>query len=64
MKHYAVELSRTVYITIHVEAQDEDEAETLAWRELDHDGDAHWEISDITEQQIPANVKQTQGETA
>lgn len=62
MKQYAVELSRTVYITIHVEAQDEDEAETLAWREIEngnYNGDAHWELSDITEQHIPTNVKET-----
>lgn len=62
MKHYAVELTRTVYITIHVEARDMDEAETLAWCEIDngnYDGDVHWELSDITEQHIPTNLKET-----
>lgn len=52
MTQYAVELTRTVYITIHVEAKDKDEAETLAWQEIEngnYDGDAHWEISDISE---------------
>jgi hypothetical protein len=51
MPHYAVELSRTVYITVEVEAQDVDDAETLAWREIEngnYDGDAHWEITDIS----------------
>lgn len=53
MKHFAVELTRTVYITIHVEAQDKDEAETLAWKQIengDYNVDAHWEISDISEE--------------
>lgn len=53
MNHYAVELSRTVYITIHVDARDPTEAEELAWREIEngnYEGDAHWEISDIYEQ--------------
>jgi hypothetical protein len=60
MKHYAVEMIRISYVTIHVEAKDEDEAETFAWQVIengDH-GDAHWELADITEQQIPANVKE------
>lgn len=62
MKHYAVELSRTVYITIHVEARDMDEAETLAWCEIDNSNyhrDVDWELNDITEQHIPTNVKET-----
>jgi len=61
MNHYAVELTRTVYITIHVDARDPTEAEELAWREIengDYSGDAHWEISDISEQYIPSNVKE------
>lgn len=52
MNHYAVELTRTVYITINVDARDPTEAEELAWREIENGnyaGDAHWEISDISE---------------
>lgn len=53
MNHYAVEMCRTVYITIHVDARDPNEAEELAWREIEsgnYAGDAHWEISDISEE--------------
>jgi hypothetical protein len=63
MNHYAVELTRTVYITINVDARDPTEAEELAWREIENGncagnditsvayaGDAHWEISDISEE--------------
>ena len=52
MNHYAVELTRTVYITINVDARDPTEAEELAWREIENGnyaGDAHWEISDISD---------------
>ena len=53
MNHYAVELTRTVYITINVDARDPTEAEDLAWKEIENGnyaGDAHWEISDISEE--------------
>ena len=64
MPHYAVEIERTAYYTIHVEAKDKDEAEKLAWseieRDIDPDGDANWLCTDISEQHIPTNVKETQ----
>jgi hypothetical protein len=54
MKHYAVEIKRTSFITIHVEAKNPDEAEALAWKELENGADpvedADWECSDIYEQ--------------
>jgi len=53
MKHFAVELKRTSYITLTIEAKNEDEAETLAWEEISdgyyRDGDAHWDIESIEE---------------
>jgi hypothetical protein len=56
MKHFAVELMRTSYVTVYVEAETKDQAENLAWREINGDesygvsDDAHWECSDIYEQ--------------
>ena len=56
MKHFAVEIKRTSYVTIHVEAKSKEEAETLAWQEIETDGsygtsdDAAWDLSDIYEQ--------------
>jgi hypothetical protein len=56
MKQFAVELKRTSYITIYVDAETKDQAETLAWDELNGNesygvsDDASWECSDIYEQ--------------
>ncbi len=54
MRTYEVELRRTSYITITVEARDQNEAEELAWREIEHDradiNDANWEVESIEEQ--------------
>jgi hypothetical protein len=53
-KNFAVEIKRTAYYTVHVEAENKDQAEALAWqeieRDIDPDGDANWECSDIYEQ--------------
>ncbi len=69
MNHYAVELTRTVYITINVDARDPTEAEELAWREIesgDYDDHGHWEISDISEEVATDDTRShgPQGETA
>jgi hypothetical protein len=56
MKMYAVELKRTAYVTIYVDADNEEQAEAIAWQELESDGsyacgnDADWECADIYEQ--------------
>ncbi len=54
MKTYEVELRRTSYITITVEADSKDEAEEKAWQEIEHDradiNDANWEVESIEEQ--------------
>jgi len=56
MKHFAVELKRTSYVTVYVEAETKDQAEQLAWNEINGDeaygvsDDAAWECSDIYEQ--------------
>jgi len=53
MKTYEVEMIRTSYITLTVEADSEESAETLAWREIeqgrDDRHDALWEINGIEE---------------
>lgn len=47
---YAVELKRTAYVTIYVDAENEEQAEENAWQELQSDGsygcgnDADWEL--------------------
>lgn len=53
MKHYAVEIKRTSFITVHVEANNTEEAEALAWGEIERGfepvEDADWECTDISE---------------
>lgn len=60
MKTYQVELKRTSYVNITVEAESVEEAEQLAWDELQSDGSygltyADWEIE---------SIELDQGETA
>jgi len=53
MKTYEVELKRTSYITLTVEANSEDEAEEKAWGECNDrpdSDDATWDIESIEEQ--------------
>lgn len=53
MKRFAVELRRTSYITLTVEADSKEDAEAKAWREIEHDradiNDANWELESIEE---------------
>jgi hypothetical protein len=55
MKTYNVELKRTSYITVTVEAENHEAAEEIAWLELvehEHkDGYADWEFESIEEVQ-------------
>lgn len=53
MKTYEVELRRTSYITVTVEADNKDQAEEKAWEELegrDDESYATWDIESIEEQ--------------
>ncbi len=70
MKHFAVELKRTSYITLTVEATNADDAETIAWLELERheheNGDADWSLESIQEDIATDNSRsnsphQTQG---
>jgi hypothetical protein len=72
MKHFAVEVKRTSYVTIHVEASTKAQAEELAWEEINSgesygiSDDANWEVEDIYEQFATDNTRSygPQGETA
>ena len=50
MKTYEVELKRTSFITITVEAGSTEEAEFLAWQEVPahEDGYADWDVQSVT----------------
>lgn len=52
MKTFEIEFKRTSYITLTIEAENEDEAETLAWKQVDQDyyrDDGSWEIEYVKE---------------
>jgi hypothetical protein len=56
MKTYQIELKRTSYINVCVDAENEDAAEELAWKEVenyDNHADASWDIECIEEITIP-----------
>jgi hypothetical protein len=72
MKHFAVEVKRTSYVTIHVEANTKEQAEELAWAEIESgesygiSDDANWGVEDIYEQFATDNTRSygPQGEAA
>jgi hypothetical protein len=50
MKTYYIELKRTSYVNLTIEAESEDEAENLAWKEIDKNyyrDDGSWELESI-----------------
>ena len=54
MKQFAVELKRTSYITVYVDAETKEQAEDKVWNEAEYgaydDGDADWECTEVYEQ--------------
>jgi hypothetical protein len=70
MKKYQIELKRTSYINIEVEAESQDEAEALAWKGVEQDyykDDGHWDIESIEVEDIATDETRSygpQGETA
>lgn len=62
MKFFEVELKYTSYTTITIEASSQDEAETLAWKELETDGSYRSDCGDWTLESIECMNKE--GETA
>jgi hypothetical protein len=66
MKTYQIELKRTSYVTLTIEAESEDQAETIAWDEIASDGsygdrDAHWDIESIEEDDIATDDTRSYG---
>jgi hypothetical protein len=54
MKTYQIEVVRSSYEIVTVEAENEDQAEQLAWKQIERGetwggGDAAWEIANIEE---------------
>ncbi len=53
MKTFEVELRRTSYITVTVEADNKDQAEEKAWQEIENGRtdicDAQWDVESIEE---------------
>ncbi len=50
MKTYQIEMKRTSYINLTIEAENEEAAEALAWKQIDADyyrDDGAWEIETI-----------------
>jgi hypothetical protein len=72
MKTYQIELKRTSYVTLNIEADSRDQAEELAWLELASDGsygdrDANWDIESIQEDEFATDETRSygpQGKTA
>ena len=53
MKTYEVEMRRTSYIVITVQAESEEHAEELAWAELSSLGQAtDWEVESIEKMEV------------
>lgn len=70
MKAYQIELKRTSYINLTIEAENADEAEALAWKQVDQDyyrDDGAWDIESIELDDIATDETRSygpQGETA
>jgi hypothetical protein len=70
MKIYQIELKRTSYVNLTIEAENEDEAEGLAWKQVDQDyyrDDGAWDIESIELDDIATDETRSygpQGETA
>lgn len=70
MKTYQIELKRTSYINLTIEAENIDEAEALAWKQVDQDyyrDDGAWDIESIELDDIATDETRSygpQGETA
>jgi len=70
MKTYQIELKRTSYINLTIEAENVDEAEALAWKQVDQDyyrDDGAWDIESIELDDIATDETRSygpQGETA
>jgi hypothetical protein len=54
-KLYEVEICRSSWVTLTIEADSEEEAEAKAWKEIEargDTGDAHWECDRVEEVEV------------
>jgi hypothetical protein len=64
MKHFAVELKRTSYVNLTIEADNEEQAEALAWKRVQQDyyrDDGNWDIESIEEEEIATDDTRSYG---
>lgn len=64
MKTYQIELKRTSYVNLTIEAENEDEAEALAWRQMEQDyyrDDGAWDIESIELDDIATDETRSYG---
>lgn len=64
MKTYQIELKRTSYINLTIEAENADEAEALAWKQVDQDcyrDDGWWDIESIELDDIATDETRSYG---
>lgn len=64
MKQFAVELKRTSYVNLTIEADTADEAERLAWLKMERDyyrDDGNWDIESIEEEEIATDDTRSYG---
>jgi hypothetical protein len=50
MKTFQIELKRTSYVNIEIEAESQDDAEALAWKQIEQNyyrDDGSWEIESV-----------------
>jgi len=55
MKTYQIELKRVSYVNVTVDAETQDEAEALAWKQIENDhykDDGSWELEFIEEWKV------------
>jgi hypothetical protein len=73
MKTYQIEMKRTSYVNMTIEADNDEEAEALAWLRVQQDyyrDDGNWEMESIEEDNIDIDLDggmsavNEQGETA
>jgi hypothetical protein len=63
MRIYQFEMKRTSYINLTIEADTVEEAEGLAWKQMDRDyyrDDGSWEVETIEVDEPPFNVLEEQ----
>lgn len=64
MKTYQIEMKRTSYVTLTIEADSEEQAEALAWAKIDQDyyrDDGGWELESIEPEEFATDETRSYG---